>query len=234
MDERNEEGMIGTSHGKIFYVCLKDNKDKKQEKITVQLVSKVAVSLENVDIVRFDIQNPKVFMTNCGPERGQVKLLSSITMDTVFTFPEYQQLGPVRFITSSKDRKNRERMVGYANGIIRFISLNELKDSMYYRVELQPDEEITAACYSGNGSNWAIGTSFGSVILGATKRGLFREPDGFISTRIDGLMKDNTYGVTSIQLSDFTPDGKMLASFSNGEVKLWKSFIPGDRKPKYE
>lgn len=35
MDERNEEGMIGTSHGKIFYVCLKDNKEKKQEKITV-------------------------------------------------------------------------------------------------------------------------------------------------------------------------------------------------------
>jgi hypothetical protein len=29
MDERNEEGMIGTSHGKIFYVCLKDNKEKK-------------------------------------------------------------------------------------------------------------------------------------------------------------------------------------------------------------
>ena len=67
----------------------------------------------------------------------------------------------MRFITSSKDRKNRERMVGYANGIIRFISLNELKDSMYYRVDLQPDEEITAACYSGNGSNWAVGTSFG-------------------------------------------------------------------------
>ena len=47
-------------------------------------------------------------------------------------------------------------------------------------------------------------------------------------------MKDNTYRVTSISLSDFTPDGKMLVSFSNGEVKLWKSFIPGDRKPKYE
>jgi WD40 repeat protein len=105
---------------------------------------------------------------------------------------------------------------------------------MYYKVDLQPDEELTTACYSGNGSNWAVGTSFGSVILGATKRGLFREPDGFISTRIDGLMRDQTYGVTSIQLSDFTPDGKMLVSFANGEVKLWKSFIPGDRKPKYE
>lgn len=32
MDEKNEEGMIGTSQGKIFYVSLKEGKDKKQDK----------------------------------------------------------------------------------------------------------------------------------------------------------------------------------------------------------
>lgn len=33
MDDKNEEGMVGTSHGKIFYVCLKDAKDKQKEKV---------------------------------------------------------------------------------------------------------------------------------------------------------------------------------------------------------
>ena len=35
MDERNEEGMVGTSQGKIFYVCLKEKKEVKQQKIQV-------------------------------------------------------------------------------------------------------------------------------------------------------------------------------------------------------
>lgn len=28
MDDKNEEGMVGTSDGKIFYVSLKENKEK--------------------------------------------------------------------------------------------------------------------------------------------------------------------------------------------------------------
>lgn len=35
MDDKNEEGMIGTSQGKIFYICLKENKERKQQKLQV-------------------------------------------------------------------------------------------------------------------------------------------------------------------------------------------------------
>ena len=73
MDEKNEEGMVGASQGKIFYVCLKEAKEKKQEKVetfhdnkVVCLGNKVSASLENIDIVRVDPANSKVFMTNCG------------------------------------------------------------------------------------------------------------------------------------------------------------------------
>ena len=124
MDDKNEEGMVGTDKGKIFYVSLKETKDRKVAQ--VPLVSKFSTSLDTVDIVKFDPQNPRVFMTNCGEEKGDVKLISSQTLDTVYTFKD-QNLGPVKFITSYKARKAPEhRLIGYANGTLRFISLYEL------------------------------------------------------------------------------------------------------------
>lgn len=54
MDDKNEEGMIGTSHGCIFFVCIKANKEGTQTKTQVKLVAKVSVGLESVDICRFD------------------------------------------------------------------------------------------------------------------------------------------------------------------------------------
>jgi len=44
------------------------------------------LALEKIDIVRFDPLNPRVFMANCGPDKGEIKLISSSTMDTVYTF----------------------------------------------------------------------------------------------------------------------------------------------------
>jgi len=45
-------------------------------------------------------------------------------------------------------------------------------------------------------------------------------------------MKSQDFGITSIQLSNFTPDGSLLCAFDNGEVKLWKCFIPEDKRLK--
>ena len=70
-------------------------------------------------------------------------------------------------------------MLGYANGLIRFVSLTDLDDYQVYQIKLEYGEELTCGCYSANNQNWAIGTSYGSVIFGATDRDLFRTAKGY-------------------------------------------------------
>jgi hypothetical protein len=72
-------------------------------------------------------------------------------------------------------------MLGYANGVIRFVSLTELDDAHTFQIKLEYGEELTCGCYSSNNQNWAIGTSYGSVIFGATERDLFRTARGYIA-----------------------------------------------------
>jgi hypothetical protein len=42
-------------------------------------------------------------------------------------------------------------------------------------------------------------------------------------------MRTHDFGVTSLQMTSFNPTGHILAAFSNGEVKLWKSFTSDER-----
>lgn len=129
MDDKNEEGMVGTDKGKIWYVCLKETKDSRITQ--VPLICKVSTSLDEVNQLRIDPSNQRVFMTNCGSDRGEVKLISSSSLDTVYTFKD-SNLGPVKFIASSKAKKSENRLIGYANGVLRFISLYELQDKEFY------------------------------------------------------------------------------------------------------
>lgn len=133
-DEKNDtEGMVGTSNGSIFFVSFKENKDN--QKPTVKIVSKVGVALESVDILKIDTGNPKVFLANCGQGLGEVKLISCLTLDTVFKFKDFG-LGPVAFVTSPRAAKNSPRLIGYQSGKLRFIHLNELTDQKCYQLQL--------------------------------------------------------------------------------------------------
>jgi len=74
-----------------------------------------------------------------------------------------------------------------------------------------------------------VGTSFGSFFIGSAQKDLFRKHQGYMVVRIDGLMVDQDYGVASIQMTSFLApsfSGQILAAFDNGQVKLWKSYIP--------
>ena len=139
-------------------------------------------------------------MTNCGVGNGTMKLLSAHSLDTVFAFKNYS-LGHVAFVTSYK--KAPTRMIGYSNGKHRFVNLNELEDKECYQLYLQPEEELTCGCFSPTGQAWAVGTSQGSFFLGSQQKDLFRKPTGYLVVRIDGLMKTQEYGITSIQLTQF-------------------------------
>ena len=98
--------------------------------------------MDGISIVLFDPSNPRVFMTNCGPEKGDFKLISSSTMDTVFNFKgltfggDSGHIGKVKFITSSSAKKAESRMIGYAGGLLRFVSLNELEDKDFYYLSI--------------------------------------------------------------------------------------------------
>lgn len=46
-------------------------------------------------------------------------------------------------------------------------------------------------------------------------------------------MRTQDFGVTSLQMTMFNPNGQILAAFENGEVKLWKSHTPEDKVKKY-
>ena len=59
MDEKNEEGICGTSEGYIMYLNFKDN-------LIIPIVSKPSVGMEPIEHVMYDTGNNQVFLTNCG------------------------------------------------------------------------------------------------------------------------------------------------------------------------
>lgn len=78
-------------------------------------------------------------------------------------------MGPVRFVTSApKDKKNR--MIGHENGFIRIIDINSLKVKSIFKVALEEGETLTCGVYSPSGHNFCLGTSYGSILLGMTKK----------------------------------------------------------------
>ena len=82
MDDQNNEGIIGCADGSIRYIQFND--DQNQE---VKLVSKVSPYLEQIDILRYDHANPQVFLTGCGRNNGDMKLLTSGMLDHIYTWP---------------------------------------------------------------------------------------------------------------------------------------------------
>ena len=77
----------------------------------VKLVNKVSPFMDPLTILKYDLANPNVFLSSCGKDIGDMKLMTSGMLDHIYTFPKYA-LGPVRFVTSSpKDKKNR--MIGH-------------------------------------------------------------------------------------------------------------------------
>ena len=75
MDDYNNEGIIGTADGSIKYVQFNDESHS-----VVKLVSKVSPYMDQIDILRYDL-NPNVFMSSVGKNNGDIKLLTSGMLD---------------------------------------------------------------------------------------------------------------------------------------------------------
>ena len=144
-------------------------------------------------------------------------------LDHIFTWKQ-MSLGPVRFVASSpKDKKNR--MIGHQCGFLRIIQINALKTTSLYRVNLDEGESLTCGCYSLSGHNFALGTSFGKILIGMMKKDPMANTtkyNMFIS-RVNTVSNTTDHAVTSIQMTNFDPLGELLAAFDDGKVRLWKS-----------
>lgn len=70
--------------------------------------------------------------------------------------------------SSPKDKKNR--MIGHANGSIKIVAINALKETSLYKVDLEEGETLTCGVYSPSGHNFAVGTSYGAIYLGMMKK----------------------------------------------------------------
>ncbi len=60
-------------------------------------------------------------------------------------------------------------MIGHQNGLIRLAVLETMKIDAQYQLKLELNEQVTSAVYNPNGTNFAIGTSQGSIFFGSLK-----------------------------------------------------------------
>jgi len=130
MEDGNGEGMFGTRSGDIYYVDM-------AARAPIRIVSRLAAGFEKISYAKFDSSSQHVFLSTCGVNSGDVKLMTSKTIDLIHTFPQYA-FGPIAFIAASKSRKSdKRRIIGHKNGVIRFISVDTLKVDYVVDVELE-------------------------------------------------------------------------------------------------
>lgn len=186
--------------------------------------------------MKIDPTNAEVFHSSCGSNSDDVRLFTTGTLDQVINWPT-EQTSPVRFVIgctgnkggSSKNKKYR--IIGHANGLLRFLQMDKLDIFMQHQIPLDDDEEITAGAFSF-GDNFAVGTSYGNVFFGNMKnedRALSgRSYVGCQIAQLKGLANDTCHAVTAIQMGQFTPEGCVIVAFDDGNVRTWQSCIQQD------
>lgn len=100
------------------------------------------------------------------------------------------------------------------------ISIETLKTVATFKIKLSDGETLTVACFSPNGINFIIGTSFGHIHIGTMKLDSSNKMQ-IKFARIDKIISTTEFSVTSVQISNFEPVGSLLVAFSNGVVRTW-------------
>jgi WD40 repeat protein len=118
MDNLNTEGLIGTVLGSIYYVSFTDN-------LIIRLVSKPSAIQDGLPIVKFNLAKPNLFLTSNGDNSSTVKLWATSTVDQVMQFKGHSE-SPVKFILSNL-QNSKFTLVGYADGVIKSLSIETLK-----------------------------------------------------------------------------------------------------------
>lgn len=143
MEEHNNEGIIGTSMGYIYYVDI----SKPDEPQMIRLVTRASVGPDQISQVLVDPNNKQVFLSTCGQESDDVKLYTTKEIDQIINWPNVEY-SPVVFVIGNTGKYKKHRIVGHENGEIRMLTIDNLKVWIVCRVPLELGEKLTAGCYS--------------------------------------------------------------------------------------
>lgn len=101
MDDLNNEGIVGTSYGGLYYINF-------TERLNIRIVNKAYNVQRPITSVSFSEQNNQLVLTNCcnttKDGSGLVKVWTAATLDQVMKFsaPATSE-GPVAFVLSGKN-----------------------------------------------------------------------------------------------------------------------------------
>ena len=159
MDELNNEGLVGTAFGSLYYLNF-------GEKQLIRVVSRAYSVPRAVTSVRFCDTNPQLVLSNCtcteGGANGSAvaKVWTAGTLDQVMRFQApIEQSGPVAFVLSGP---SRYQVIAHQQGQIRLLNTECLKVELTFKLPLKPEEEVlTCGAFNPNGVNVALGTSQG-------------------------------------------------------------------------
>jgi len=195
IDAENNEGLVGTEAGSIFYVQFKS--PDSQQWVIIKLVSSNNVNHDAITYCKFDPSNQNLLVTSCGKKCDELKLFTSQNCDQVMNFQsDFEADGYVVFVISNKDNANSKkirRLVGFSNGVIKRFNFDSLSVDVGLKVELLSGEKLTCGYYSENNLNFAVGTNYGNVFLGSIKQGKSRVLAEAIYCKIDNICKQNTF-----------------------------------------
>ena len=249
MDSQNREGLVGTTEGAIYYI------DFNNPENIVPLVRKLTSCLEKASCLKMvpDVTNT-VMIAASGEGNGAVKLYTSVNLDQIHHFNQGEQPGsepgPVACVlmtTRAHKPKNKSspkvwNMVVYKSGFFKLINIAKLKEDTWGNLPVLLGEEITCGSFSPQCHNFALGTSTGAIFLGHYMKDTTPDKSRSVVNRqpaqlqlrvcrIDNLVKGTANAVTSVNMSTFTPEGKILVAFDDGRVRMWSTvFRKSDRQ----
>lgn len=92
MDDVNEQGLIGTEAGNIYYINF-------LEAGPIRLVSSNNMNQDAITYLKFDFANPRIFAASCGQRTEQLKLSTGENCDEVMNFrSNFEEYGYVVFV----------------------------------------------------------------------------------------------------------------------------------------
>jgi hypothetical protein len=231
MEELNNEGIVGTSHGALYYLNF-------SEKLIIRIVSKAYSVHKPVSSIKFNEQNPQIILSNCCATPSDTAHSGGSTMCKVWTSASLDQVirfstnaegsGPAVFVLSGTNGA-KYSLIAHQGGLIRLVNLESLRVEGVIRLPIQLDDEVlTSGTVNPNGVNVAIGTNLGNIYFGSIKEDSQGKPKAAFG-RIDVHGSSYVQTVTSVQFSQFDPIGSLLVAYDNGVVKTWQSSVRNEQ-----
>jgi len=82
MDDMNNEGLVGTENGTIYYINFADRIDPSIYPIPI--VASNNINRDRISLVKIDPGNPQIFVSNCGQKSAQFKINTVGNCDLVY------------------------------------------------------------------------------------------------------------------------------------------------------